>query len=81
MADMVKHPKHYTQGSIEVWDFITDQGMDYLTGNAVKYLSRYRHKGNPLQDLEKAQAYVAKLIEIERTKELAPFVMSDYDRS
>jgi glutamate mutase epsilon subunit len=57
----VNHPPHYTGGKIEVWDFIIDQGMNYLEGNVVKYLARYKSK-NGLEDLLKAQAYLDKLI-------------------
>ncbi len=60
--DLVNHPKHYTVGRIEVWDFIVDQKLGYLAGNVVKYVCRHEHKGNPLQDLKKARAYLEKLI-------------------
>ena len=35
---MADSPRHYTRGSIEVWDFIRDQGLNYFRGNAIKYL-------------------------------------------
>jgi len=35
----------------------------YCEGNVKKYLHRWRHKGQAVQDLEKAQWYLAKLIE------------------
>lgn len=60
--DSVAHPAHYTRGKIEVWDFIVDQGLDYLEGNVVKYVCRHRHKGASLQDLQKARAYLGRLI-------------------
>lgn len=63
MSDPVNHPAHYTTGTIEVLDFILDQQFGYLDGQVIKYLSRYRHKGSPLQDLQKAQFYLNKLIE------------------
>ena len=31
-------PAHYTRGSIEVWDFIRDQQLNYHLGNAIKYI-------------------------------------------
>lgn len=58
----IHSPKHYTQGSIEVIDFIEDQDMDFTLGNAIKYLSRYRFKGSGLADLKKARWYVDRLI-------------------
>ena len=60
--DPVQNPAHYTQGKIEVWDFIADQDLGFLAGNVIKYVCRYRHKGNPKQDLLKARAYLDKLI-------------------
>lgn len=67
--DEIALPKHYNHGQIQVWDFIVDQQLDYLAGCAVKYLCRYRHKGTPIKDLKKAQAYLGKLIEQEELKE------------
>lgn len=62
--DLVNSPRHYTQGTIEVIDFILDQRMSYMQGNVVKYVSRYKHK-NGLEDLKKAEWYIKKLIEVE----------------
>ena len=56
------NPSHYRQGNIEVIDFILDQDMDYLEGNVVKYVSRYKYK-NGLEDLHKALWYLERLIE------------------
>jgi hypothetical protein len=61
--DPVNHPSHYTQGKIEVLDFIEDQGFGYLAGNVVKYVARYRWKGSPVEDLRKARYYLDRLIE------------------
>jgi len=66
--DMVNHPPHYTTGKIEVLDFILDQRFGYLPGQVIKYLCRYRHKGNPLEDLKKAQFYLNKLVEEETSE-------------
>ena len=63
MADMVNKPPHYTQGKIEVVDFILDQKFGYLDGQVIKYLCRYRHKGKPLEDLKKAEFYLKRLIQ------------------
>ena len=62
MTDPVNHPAHYTTGKIEVLDFILDQQFGYLAGQVIKYVSRYRHKGAPVQDLEKAEFYLRRLI-------------------
>ena len=60
----VNHPKHYTNGKIEPIDFINGNNMDYLEGNIIKYISRYKLK-NGLEDLEKARFYLNMLIERE----------------
>lgn len=64
MSDPVTHPTHYTQGKIEVLDFIEDQRLDYHPGNVVKYLCRAKHKGSEIEDLRKAQVYLARYIAI-----------------
>ena len=68
--DPVNRPKHYTQGGIEVYDFIKSNRFGYAQGNVVKYVSRFRYKGTPIQDLLKARWYLNKLIE-ETTLELS----------
>lgn len=60
--DPVRHPAHYTHGPIEVWDAIAAWKLDFFSGNVVKYIARAPHKGNELQDLNKARAYLDKLI-------------------
>jgi len=61
MSDPVNNPSHYTQGKIEVLDFILDQDLPYLAGNIVKYICRYRFK-NGVEDLQKAEFYQKRLI-------------------
>ena len=59
---------HYKRMAIQVWDFIISNGLNYLEGNIVKYVSRWRKKGG-LQDLYKARHYLDKLIETEEENE------------
>jgi hypothetical protein len=63
-------PIHYRTGNIDVWDFIIDQQMDFLEGNVIKYVTRYKHK-NGVEDLEKARVYLNKLIEEQKILESA----------
>jgi len=60
----VQHPAHYNFGHIEVIEVIEDAGWgrDFCLGNAVKYILRSGHKGNELQDLEKAVWYLNRWI-------------------
>lgn len=62
--DPVKHPSHYTHGGIEVWDAIEAWGLGYCLGNVVKYVARCDHKGNAVQDLRKAMAYLEREIKL-----------------
>ena len=57
---MVTSPSHYTRGSIEVWDFIRDQGLNYFRGNAIKYICRagFKGTGTEIEDLKKAIHYL-----------------------
>ena len=65
--DNVNAPSHYLHGKKETIDVICDcmtgdEFHGYLKGNILKYVSRYKFKGEPLQDLEKAQWYLNRLI-------------------
>ena len=64
MDKKVINPDHYKQGDIEVIDFILDQNFNYLEGNIVKYVSRYKLK-NGVEDLKKAEWYLRELILLE----------------
>lgn len=54
---------HYKDKSIQPWDYIIANDLGYLEGNVVKYVSRWKNK-NGIEDLMKAQHYLAKLIEV-----------------
>ena len=63
--DNVNHPAHYTDGNIEVIDFIEDKNLPYHLGNAVKYISRAGKKDpeKTAEDLRKAVWYLNRYIE------------------
>lgn len=68
VADPVERPDHYNTGSVECIEAIKASMTDpefkgYLKGNAMKYLWRYTYKGKPVEDLKKAQWYLARLTE------------------
>lgn len=58
---------HYKDKAIQPWDYIISNGLGYLEGNIVKYVSRYKEK-NGLEDLKKARHYLDKLIETQEGK-------------
>jgi len=69
MNHPVHSPSHYTQGRIEAIEVIEDvvagapePVLGYLVGQALKYLLRVWHKGNPNQDLQKAAWYLNRAI-------------------
>ena len=69
-SDQVNSPKHYTSGKQEVIDTIEDAislaasvERGFLQGQVLKYMLRMWHKGKPLQDAEKAQWYLTRLID------------------
>lgn len=55
---------HYKDLAMQPVDFIYKNGIDYLTGNAIKYLSRHKSKGKA-QDIRKAIHYCQMLLEME----------------
>ena len=55
---------HYKGKAIQPWDYIAANGLDYFSGNIVKYVSRFREKRG-VEDLRKARHYLDKLIELE----------------
>jgi len=59
--EMVNHPDHYNTGDIECITAI--RYLPFSAGSAVKYLWRYEHKQNPIQDLQKARWYINQIME------------------
>lgn len=67
--DIVNHPSHYTDGKIEVIDYIEDKQLGFCLGNAIKYISRAgkKYKDKEVEDLKKAIWYIERRIyEIEK---------------
>ena len=62
--DGVEHPSHYVAGrKYEPWDVIMDWELNYFSATALKYISRYERKGEPVKDLRKAVVFLNKEIE------------------
>ena len=66
LEDNIFSPKHYTHGKYEVIDVIEDWDLNFRLANAIKYIARHKHKGKPLEDLEKALWYLQR--EVDRWK-------------
>lgn len=61
---------HYNART-QTWDYIVDNGLNFLSGSIVAYLARWERKGNQ-QDLDKAEHYMQKLMECVREGRLKP---------
>lgn len=62
--DPVNKPAHYTDGKIEVIDFIEDKKLGFCLENAVKYIARAGKKdpSKEIEDLKKAEWYIKRRI-------------------
>ena len=68
-TDMVDHPSHYNQSSMECIDemilvFGKKAVADFCLCNVWKYRNRAPYKGNPPQDAKKADWYMTKYKEL-----------------
>lgn len=60
--DMQVGGTHYRL-TIEPWDYISSNKLDFFEGNALKYLTRWKSKDG-VKDLRKAIHYLEKIIEL-----------------
>lgn len=67
----VAQQKHYTRWPIQPVTFIAGNDLDFLQGNVIKYVMRYKDK-NGLEDLEKAKVYIDFMIQKVKTGEVKP---------
>ena len=49
---------HYQQGTIQPIEYIHANDLNFFEGNAIKYVTRNRRKGSPVEDLKKAVHYL-----------------------
>lgn len=76
VPDAVNHPTHYTSSPAKCQDcgrpiecIDVTQHMNFPVGNATKYLWRLGLKGDPIEQLRKARAYID--FEIKRQEGMA----------
>jgi hypothetical protein len=62
---------HYLAG-YQVWDFTEKHGLGGLEMCIIKYMCRWRDKGNGMMDLEKAIHFVDKLIDLHKNHRRVP---------
>lgn len=58
---------HYRRCKIQPWDFICANGIGFMEGTIISYLTRWEDKGG-IQDLRKCQHYLDKMVENETQK-------------
>ena len=62
---MAEGPTYYQRGTVDVWHFIRDQGLNFHLGNAIKYICRAGYKDSKIDDLAKAIHYLSNELEHE----------------
>ena len=70
------NPTYYRKG-IETTDYIVSHSMNYLEGNIIKYITRYKDKGG-LEDLKKAEWYLTRLKK-EYLDEAKDYIQQEYN--
>jgi hypothetical protein len=66
-SDIQEGGNHYKKYKIQPTEFIHTNNLNFIQGNVIKYLLRYKDK-NGLEDLQKAKHYIDLLIEYEYKK-------------
>lgn len=68
LTEKINHPHHYNYNGMECADAIKamtagiDGYLGFCLGNVLKYLWRWPFKGEPLEDLKKAEWYLMEAI-------------------
>ena len=71
--DNVNHPSHYVSHPSGVETINITREFEFALGNAWKYLMRFRYKGKPKEDLEKAESDLKEAIEKIKAEMLTQF--------
>lgn len=62
--DEVQRPAHYCYSDLQPLDVAEKWDLPFHLACVVKYLARYRHKGQPILDLRKAIQYLQRYVEL-----------------
>ena len=60
---------HYKDCKIQPIEFIVGNDLTFCEGNAIKYITRHRRKGEGAKDIEKAIHYLEMILEMEFGRE------------
>ncbi len=55
---------HYKDCAIQPVEYIYSNGLDFLEGNVVKYITRHRTKGDGEEDIRKVIHYAQMILEM-----------------
>ena len=70
-------PQYYRRGTIQVWDFVRDQELNFHLGNVIKYVCRAGHKFDDIDDLEKAIHYLKNEVEFRTSQRVQELVQCE----
>jgi len=70
-------PTYYRRGSIQPWDFVRDQGLNFHLGNVIKYVCRAGHKFDDIDDLEKAIHYLQNEVEFRTSQRVQELIQCE----
>ena len=70
-------PEYYRRGSIQVWEFVRDQELNFHLGNVIKYVCRAGHKFDDIDDLEKAIHYLKNEVEFRTSQRVQELVQCE----
>lgn len=61
--NIINHPSHYTRHPSGVECIEITEHFNFNRGNAIKYIWRADEKGDPLENLRKAEFYIKREIQ------------------
>lgn len=73
--DLINKPNHYHKHAVLVEPIELCELLGFNLGNCLKYCFRYQDKGNPIQDLKKAQFYIRRIL----AEDDDQIIFRDYD--
>ncbi len=69
-------PEYYRRGSIQPWDFVRSQELNFHLGNVIKYVCRAGYKDDDIEDLSKALHYLSNEIEFRTSQRVQSSIQS-----
>ena len=70
-------PQYYRRGSVQVWDFVRQQELNFHLGNVIKYVCRAGHKFDDIDDLEKAIHYLKNEVEFRTSQRVQELIQCE----